>query len=202
MMTTTCCSSPAAAASSGRTAAGAGRMCRLQTIWVTGIGESFSSCNSTIACVSSKELLGSSMTRRKTCSGGSHATFSRGCQSELHDLATHRDGSDSPPGIFCSRSRTKSPPFASNRQRRFASGATCRMLQECQRAMIQLRIADCGLRMGTAGSPAGRIGNWKWGVEKFIYSWCIALCRHRPARPCAPRSASRAGPRQWSSRRS
>ena len=27
------------------------------------------------------------MTRRKTFSGGSHATFNRGCHNELHDLA-------------------------------------------------------------------------------------------------------------------
>ncbi len=125
----------------------AGRGC-VQTICATGSGESFSNCNSTIACVSSNGLLGSSMTRRKTFSGGSHATFNFGCQSELHDLATSRDGSGPPPGIFCSRSRTKFPPFAANRQRRLASGATCRTLQEFQRGMkdFDLRLMIDGLR--------------------------------------------------------
>ena len=76
--------------------AGCGRTCSVQTICVTGIGDSFSSCNSTIASVSSKLLLGSSMTRRKTFSGGSHATFNLGCHNELQDFATNRAGSDGP----------------------------------------------------------------------------------------------------------
>jgi hypothetical protein len=63
---------------------------------VTGIGESFSNCNSTIASVSPKPLLGNSMTRRKTFSGGSHATFSFGCHNERHVLAMTLNGSDSP----------------------------------------------------------------------------------------------------------
>ena len=47
-----------------------------------------------MASVSSKVLLGSSMTRRKTLSGGSHATFNFGCHNELQDFATNRAGSD------------------------------------------------------------------------------------------------------------
>ncbi len=63
--------------------------CIVQTICVTGSGESFSNCNSTIASVSSKLLAGSSTTRRKTLSGGSQATFSFGCQSDAQFLATN-----------------------------------------------------------------------------------------------------------------
>src|SRR5581483_3424327 len=109
-----------------------------QTICPTGIGESFSNCNSTIERVSSKLLFGNSMTRRKTFSGGSHATFNFGCQSEFHDFATKRDGSGAPSAVFCSRDKTKLPPFASNCQRRLASGAICKMLQEFQRGMNYL----------------------------------------------------------------
>src|SRR5471030_72724 len=109
------------------------KICRVQTICVTGIGESFSNCNSTIESVSSKLLLGSSTTRRKTFSSGSHATFSFGCQSEVQDFATYFPGSGWLGLPLCSR--CNAPLFASNCQRRFASGAACRMLQDCQRAM-------------------------------------------------------------------
>jgi hypothetical protein len=36
------------------------------------------------------------MTRKKTLSDGSHATFNFGCHKERHDLATTLKGSDSP----------------------------------------------------------------------------------------------------------
>ena len=68
----------------------------IHTICATGSGDNFSNCNSTIASVSSKLLRGSSMTRRKTFSGGSHATFNRGCHKERHDLATRLNGNGSP----------------------------------------------------------------------------------------------------------
>ncbi len=51
------------------------------------------------------------MTRRKTFSGGSQATFNFGCQSELHDFATSRDGSGSPTGDFLFPVQDKIPAF-------------------------------------------------------------------------------------------
>src|SRR5471030_1911867 len=122
-----------------------GKSWSVQTICAIGIGDNFSNCNSTIASVSPKLLLGSSTTRRKTFSGGSQATFNLGCQSEAHDLATGPDGRAAPGALL--NSRLNAPLLASNCQRRFASGAVWRMLQDCQRAMVQLRIADCGLRI-------------------------------------------------------
>src|SRR5882724_7251262 len=112
-----------------------GRICSVQTICVTGIGDNFSNCNSTIESVSSKLLLGSSTTRRKTFSSGSHATFNLGCQSEVHDFAANFPGSGRPGAPLCSR--CSAPLLASNCQRRFASGAAWRMLQDCQRAMLK-----------------------------------------------------------------
>jgi len=107
--------------------------CIVQTICVTGSGESFSNCNSTIENVSSRLLAGSSTTRRKTLSAGNHATFNFGCHSEAQVLATNFGGNGSPCGTRCSRPSTKPLPFASNCQSRLASGAICRMLQVFQR---------------------------------------------------------------------
>ena len=125
-----------------KSAAVCGNTWIIQTICATGSGDSFSNCNSTIASVSSKLLRGSSMTRRNTFSGGNHATFNRGCHRERHDLATRLKGNDSPGAPACSRLNAKPPPLASNCQRRFASGPTCRMLQNCQRAMGEFLIYD------------------------------------------------------------
>src|SRR5271154_2991124 len=109
-----------------------GKIWSVQTTCVTGTGDSFSSCNSTIASVSPKLLLGSSTTRRKIFSGGSHATFSFGCHKDVHDFATL--AGNGWPGALLD-SRFNAPLLASNCQRRFASGAVCRTLQEFQRAM-------------------------------------------------------------------
>jgi hypothetical protein len=61
--------------------------------------------------------------------------FSFGCHSESQFLAMPRAENRSVCATRCSRSSAKPPPFASNCQTRFASGATDKMLQECQRAM-------------------------------------------------------------------
>jgi hypothetical protein len=66
-------------------------------------------------------------------SGGSQATFSFGCHNDVHDFATCFAGNGWLGGLL--NSRFNAPPLASNCQRRFAPGAVCRMLQECQRAM-------------------------------------------------------------------
>src|SRR6185369_5759524 len=97
----------------------------VQTICVTGIGDNFSNCSSTIARVPSNGPLGNSMTWRKTSCGGNQATFNFGCHNELQDLAAARVDNDSPLTDFCSRANTKFPPLASNCQRRLASGASC-----------------------------------------------------------------------------
>ena len=114
-------------------AGGCGKTWSVQTICVTGTGESFSNCSSTIASVSPKLLAGSSTTRRKTFSGGSHATFSFGFHKDVQDFVTSFGGNGCPGAL--PDSRLNAPLRASNCQRRFASGAVCRMLQECQRAM-------------------------------------------------------------------
>src|SRR5277367_3854044 len=95
-------------------AADCGSNCSVQTICATGMGDNFSNCNSTIASVSPKLLFGSSMTRKKTFSGGSHATFSLGCHSEVHDFATGPDGKVTPGALL--NSRLNAPLLASNCQ--------------------------------------------------------------------------------------
>src|ERR1051326_5921804 len=107
-----------------------------QTICATGMGESFSSCNSTMESVSLKSLSGNWATRRKTCSGGSHATLSLRCQSVRQSLLISRAGNGSPVKLVCSRLRTKPPFRASNCQSCRASAPTWSTLQECQRVFI------------------------------------------------------------------
>src|SRR5881396_3824917 len=101
----------------------------LQTICVTGIGESFSNCSSTIARVSLKSLRGNWATRRNTCSEDNQATLSLRYQSERQSLATSPEGKDSPARLVCCRFNTKPPSSASNRQRCRASAPTCSTLQ-------------------------------------------------------------------------
>jgi len=76
------------------------------------------------------------MTRRKTFSGGSQATFNRGCHNELHDFAINLGGNGSSKRGALLAVQRETAALASNCQRRFASDAICRMLQECQRAML------------------------------------------------------------------
>ena len=105
----------------------------VQTICVTGMGESFSNCNSTIENVSSALAAGSSTTRRKT-----FPAAARPCSA----WAATRPTSFLPPACRAAvrhaaraaRAPAQSPcPFASNCQSRLASGARCKMLQVFQR---------------------------------------------------------------------
>ncbi len=107
----------------------------VQTAWVTGMGESFSNCNSTIARVSSGLLGGKWATRMKTFSGGSQATFNLFRQSELQLLPTIMAGNGSP--VRTTSSRLNTNDCASNCQRWRESSPTWSTLQECQRAISE-----------------------------------------------------------------
>ena len=86
-----------------------GRTWTLHTTCVTGSGESFSSCSSTMDSVSSNSLTGSWITRRKTCSTGSRAMFSLGWNNPRQSWATSLAGSGPSTGRVSSWSREK--PF-------------------------------------------------------------------------------------------
>ena len=101
----------------------------LQTICVTGIGESFSNCSSTIANVSLKSLRGKCATRRKTCSEGSQATLSLRWKRERQLLATRCLGNASPGVLVCWRLKENPSFCALNCQSCRASAMTCSTLQ-------------------------------------------------------------------------
>ena len=158
-----------------------GRTWRLQTICVTGSGESFSNCNSTIATVSSKSLRGNRATRRKTCSEGSQAMFSLRCHRFLQSLVMILAGKDSAPRVVCSRLKTKPRPRAPNCHSRRSWAPTCRTLQEWIGAFLAFLTTGRGAAFGAASA-----GNAVAAFLDFdLRSW-------NKAKPPNPRHSARA----------
>src|SRR5688572_21406755 len=112
-----------------------GKSSKPQTICATGRGESFSSCRSTIARVSSKSLFGRWTTRRNARLAGSHATLSLGWRRVCQSLSISFSGSGSVGRRFSSRWSGNFPP-AENCQRCWASLVEWRTLQEFHRAIL------------------------------------------------------------------
>src|SRR6266404_8052617 len=126
MVTMTVCNSPADRVTSWK----------LQTIWFTGNGDSFSNCSSTMDRNSDGSHFGRWTTRRNTCSAGSQATLSFFCQSARQSLLTSRPGRGMGGTNRCSAlTLTWLLPVA-NCQRWRASGPTLRTLQECKRGVF------------------------------------------------------------------